>query len=124
MSDDNSLEMSLYRTDWICDKVKQDRFYAQNLYAAMCNQEWQRKDVWDILRNNTWSCTWRYAGGIVARITGQGDYMDWYCSGIQDFSRDEADPNFGVGMYVNEGVVTQEIREDLAKLGWVPVEES
>lgn len=124
MNDDNSLEMCLYRAAWISDKVKKDRFYAQNLYAAMCNQEWQRKDVWDILCNNTWRCSWRHAGAIVSRIAGQGDYMDYYCSGIQDFSRDEADPNFGAGMFVHEGVVTDQIREDLAKLGWVPAQES
>jgi hypothetical protein len=49
-----------------------------------------------------------------------GDYMDWYCSGIgEGLGNGDAD---GTRCYVPEATVTDEIREDLLKLGWVPHE--
>ena len=74
---ENNLEWDLRTTSWILKKV-QDRRYAQNLYAAMCNMRWQRLDVMPILKDEFWSCSWRYAGGIVADMREEGDYMDWY----------------------------------------------
>jgi hypothetical protein len=63
-----------------------------------------------ILMEQTWSCSWRYAGGIIADMRQQGDYIDWYCSGIR-IENDGSD-------FVSECVVTDEIRQDLLKLGW------
>lgn len=111
----NNLEYDLRSTEWICAKAKASDSYAQNIYAALCNQDWQRNDVWPRLANQTWSCSWRYAGGIVADMREQGDYIDWYCSGI----RDEDSPDIG---FVGEGHVTDEIREDFFQLGWIPVD--
>ena len=111
----------MYLSDWFRNKVRTQHHYAQNLYAAMCNNEFQKLEVVPILKEETWSCSWRAAGGVVARIQNEGDYMNWYCSGIQDFSRDEADPRFNGGGYVPEGVITDEIRVDLQKLGWIVV---
>jgi len=116
----DNLEYDLRSTKWICDRVKSNKTYAQNLYAAMCNQEWQRNDVWPLLKGETYSCSWRYAGGIVADMREEGDYIDWYCSGIQG-EPDEDWINLG---HVPEGTVTDEIREDLFKLGWLPVTNS
>jgi len=116
----NNLEYDLRSTKWICDKAKSTKTYAQNLYAAMCNQDWQRNDVWPLLKGQTYSCSWRYAGGIVAHMREEGDYIDWYCSGIQG-EPDEDWINLG---HVPEGTVTDEIREDLFKLGWLPVTNS
>lgn len=113
----NNLEYDLRTTPWICNKAKASEIYAQNIYAALCNQSWKRNDVWPLLKGETWSCSWRYAGGIVADMVEQGDYIDWYCSGIRD--RDSPDNGF-----VSESVVTEEIREDFFKLGWIPVEDS
>jgi len=104
----DNLEYDLRTTDWILTKVRESDRYAQNLYAAMCNNDFIKNDVWPILQQETWGCSWRYAGGIVADMREQGDYIDWYCSGIG------ADD----GM-VCESVVTDEIREDLLKLGWI-----
>ena len=90
--------------------------YAQNLYAALCNQDWQRNEVWTLLKDQRWSCSWRHAGGIVADMREEGDYIDWYCSGIQS----EPDENWIDLGHVSEGTVTDQIREDLFKLGWLP----
>jgi hypothetical protein len=116
---DRDLEEDLVKDALIMEKIKDDR-YAQNVYAALCNMRWQPQEVWPVLQDDHWSCSWRSAGGLVARLRGQGDYMDWYCSGIQDFSSDEADPRFVGGRHVPEGEVTDEIREDFARLGWHP----
>jgi len=118
----NNLEYDLRSTEWICDKAKNIESYAQNLYAALCNNEFLKLEVVSILKNETWSCSWRHAGGIVADMLEKGDYIDWYCSGIQDYSRDESDPNFVGGQYVPEGKVTDEVKEDFKKLGWTVVE--
>lgn len=119
----DNLEYDLRSTEWICNKAKANEHYAQNIYAALCNQEWQRNDVWPLLAGKTWGCSWRYAGGIVADMVEQGDYIDWYCSGI--VGGDEPDVYNTVklpGDFVPEGTVTDEIREDFFKLGWIPVE--
>jgi hypothetical protein len=93
----------------------------------MCNNDFQRNDVWPLLKNQTWSASWRYAGGIIADMRGEGDYMDWYCSGIQggatdDMSaEDRAKYNWYQENFVGESVVTEEVREDLFKLGWIVV---
>lgn len=119
----NNLEYDLRSTKWICDKAKASETYAQNVYAALCNQDWQRNDVWPLLKGETYSCSWRYAGGIVADMIEQGDYIDWYCSGIRggDFP-DAIDVPYEQKKFVPEGNVTDEIREDFFKLGWIPVD--
>lgn len=114
----NNLEHDLMNCNWLRDKVRASDRYAQNLYAAMCNQSWQKLDVIDILTDTEWSCTWRYAGGIVAELREEGDYMDWYCSGIgSGLGNGDEDGSKG---YVGEGMVTDEIEEDLKTLGWIP----
>ena len=97
---ENNLEYHLLTTDWILAKVRNSDDYAKSLYAAMCNNDFIRLEVMPILKEENWGCTWRYAGGIIADMRETGDYIDWYCAG-------------------NEGEVTEEIREDLLKLGWV-----
>ena len=116
----NNLEYDLRSTKWICDKAKSTKTYAQNLYAAMCNRDWQRNDVWPRLKDQRWSCSWRYAGGIVAHMRESGDYIEWYCSGIQG-EPDESWVDLG---HVPEGTVTDEIREDLFQLGWILKEQN
>ena len=125
----NNMEFDMRTSDWMVAKVCESRVYAQNLYAALCNNEFQKQDVWTILKDQTWACTWRSAGGIVANMRGEGDYIDWYCSGIRDTTPMEQ-PEWNMltleqqtfykeGIaYVGESVVTDEIREDLARLGW------
>lgn len=112
----NNLEYDLLTTDWILEKVRNDDSYAQNLYAALCNSSWRSKELWPTLKEQNWSCSWRYAGGIIADMQQKGDYIDWYCSGIRHEDDTEQDK------YVPEGFVAKEIEDDLDKLGWVLVE--
>ena len=124
----DNLEYDLRSTKWICDKVKESDNYAQNLYAAMCNMQFMKLETLPILKNQRWSCSWRHSGGIIADMQEKGDYIEWYCSGIGNqedgFGLDhcEPTPESDGRYYVSEGVVTEEIREDLKKLGWVPLE--
>jgi len=108
----DNMEYDLLTTDWILEKVRSSKVYAQNLYCAMCNNDFIKREMWPLLKEQKWSCSWRYAGGIIADMRQQGDYIDWYCSGI----RNEYD-----GGYVSEGAVTEEIEQDLYKLGWIVV---
>ena len=83
----------------LSEKIK-DYNYAQELYAALCNMKWQNIKNPKII----YSCTWRYAGGIVGRIrNNKENYMDFYCSG-------------------GEGKVSKRIRKDLKELGWNKLE--
>ena len=109
-------------TDWILEKTRNSESYAQNLYAALCNMQWCRHHMWPILKEQYWHCSWRYAGGIIADMREQGDYIDWYCSGIRDMSLDEEENKiYDSRQFVGEGFVTDEIREDLQRLGWIPI---
>ena len=130
----NNLEFDLLTTDWILAKARAHEHYAQNLYAVMCNNEFQRNDVWPILSEQRWSCSWRHAGGIVADMLEKGDYIDWYCSGInhddlddnelQAMSKDAQEQYLYVkNNYVGEGTVTDEVRADLLVLGWLVINE-
>lgn len=115
---EHDLASDMAASPLILEKVKKES-YAQNLYAAMCNMQWQKSEVFPILKDDVWSCTWRSAGGIVADLQGQGDYLSWYCSGMGGLSDYHDTEQFNG--FVSEGTVTDEIREDLKQLGWHPV---
>ena len=117
-----NLEYDLRSTKWICDKAKESEVYAQNLYAALCNNDFIQNNVWPLLKGKTWSCSWRYAGGIIADMVEHGDYIDWYCSGIRGQPLTANDEHDIFSNFVGEGIVTDEIREDLLKLGWIVVD--
>lgn len=124
---ENNLEYDLRTTDWMLAKVRTSNDYAQNLYAALCNNDWRRAEVMTILKGESWSCSWRYAGGIIANMREEGDYIDWYCSGIRNDAdvegNDETIQDVESKKFVSESVITDEIREDLRKLGWIEAEE-
>ena len=73
--------------------VRKDLF-ATLLYAALCNTEWRHAAT-----GARWSCSWRSAGGIVATLRAEGDYLDWYCS-------------------MGEGLVDEHVLEEVQALGW------
>lgn len=112
-----SLEMDLYRNKTLCDHVKHDHVFAQNLYAALCNMRWKHEDEEN--PEKLWSCSWRYAGEILSKIQEEGDYLDWYCSGIVDTIDVGGGEKEG---YVHEGVLTSNIVSVLKEMGWTPVE--
>jgi hypothetical protein len=111
MNDAPNMFEDMMAAKWFVTKVKTSEAYAQNLYAAMCNNDFQKMEPWVILTGDTWGCSWRRAGGVVADLRGEGDYLDWYCSGIMG-------EGAYIEGYVQEGVVTEEIAEDLKRLGW------
>ena len=109
----SNLEHDLLKTDWISYKCTINEVYAQNLYAALCNNIFIKND-------QEWTASWRYAGKIVSDLIKEDnrhnkdrwrsrDYLDWYCSGASAGK---------IPGYVNEGFVTQEINNDLLNLGW------
>ena len=128
-----NLERDMKDAPWFVAKVRHSEIYAQHLYAALCNNAFQKLELITVLKDEVWSCTWRYAGGIVADIRCQGDYMDWYCSGIRDtglynedgltmeLSEEQLANMAMIAKFVPESIITEEIREDLEQLGWVVV---
>lgn len=131
----NNLEYDLRSTEWVAEKC-QDRVYAQHLYAALCNNEFVKNEPWPLLKEEVWSCSWRHAGAVVANIRERGDYLDWYCSGMSEYAYNESDRPVDLSnlnleqvkrlqekqAFVGEGVVTDEIKQDLLTLGWVVYE--
>lgn len=102
----HDMEYDLRKCDWIVSKCKDSETYSQNLYAALCNNRFS-KDGYE------WQCSWRHAGGIVSNLRERGDYVNWYCSGILI---NEEKPV--VDGYLPEGTVSEEILNDLRRVGW------
>ncbi len=67
----------------------------QRLWGSLANVGWRHEN------GDTAGYSFRAAGDLIAAVTGQGDYMDWYCS----FNYGEADT---------------EVAELLAAEGWRP----
>ena len=107
-----NLERDVRSTDWIVAKIRHQEIYAQNFYAALCNNQYQPRDVWGILKNINWDCSWRYAAGLIAEIREDESYIDWYCSGTGFTGTDFAG-------FVEESYVTIEIESDLNNIGWL-----
>ena len=101
----NNLEYDLRTSELFIGKVKNDN-YAQHLYATLCNNNFFKG-----LMTEAWHCSWRYAGGIVADLRGEGDYIDWYLSGMR-FDGDDSVELLG------EGTICEEVRADLLTIGW------
>ncbi len=109
-----NLERDIRGADWIITKIRHHEIYAQNLYAALCNNEYAPKDVWGILKNIHWDCSWRYAANLVAEIREDESYLDWYCSGTGFAGTDFTG-------FVEESYVTPEIESDFDQIGWLLV---
>jgi hypothetical protein len=106
-----NLERDLRITTWIIDKVRGQETYAQNLYAALCNNDYQPQEVWGILNNIRWNCSWRASASIIAEIRDRESADVWYGSGSGIKHRDLAG-------FVEESYVTPEVETDLHVIGW------
>lgn len=102
----HNLEYDLRKCEWIVAKCKDSKVYSQNLYSALCNNSFSQD-------GKEWHCSWRHSAGVVSNLREQGDYIDWYCSGM--YLDEEHTIN---EEYVCEGHVTNEIIEDLNRIGW------
>jgi hypothetical protein len=106
-----NLERDIKKTWWMVEQIRTNEVYAQNLYAACCNNHFGPYDVWAILKTITWECSWSYAANMVAEI--REDMFDrWYCSGVQLINPD----------FVPESVIVPAIERDLETLGWIVVD--
>jgi len=73
-------------------KMRDSRDYCVRFYGTLCNNELMHGDYLT-------GYSWRATGGLIADILGEGDYMDWYCSG-------------------GEGNIDEEVQDDLNAIGW------
>lgn len=126
----DNLEFDLRSTEWVLEKARSSNVYAQHLYAALCNNEFTRREMWPILTEQKWSCSWRHAGGIISDMLQTGDYIDWYCSGINgpevlspeelsEMTFEQQEHYREMQASVREGFITDEIEHDLHTLGWI-----
>jgi hypothetical protein len=104
------------KKDAIVAAYLKDVEIAKDFYRALCNMRWKKKD-WLTPHDMTvarlkgdepgvWSCSWRYAGGIIADIRNlhyntTEDYMDFYCSG-------------------SESDISDIVKECFNRMGWIP----
>jgi hypothetical protein len=95
-----SLEMDISDNVEFKRWIREDETRAQHLYHTLCNNEFEHRDT-----GKRWTCSWRYAGGLVSDVLCKGDYLSWYCSG-------------------SEGHLDEEIVEWFCKMGWTPIEEN
>lgn len=88
----DDLELDLRQSKFISDKCMKSKDYSYRLYSSLCNNKFKKK-------NKICHYSFRVVSGIIANLNQSGDYIDWYCSGF-------------------EGVVNQEVLDDLNSLGW------
>ena len=117
MTGSSNFEDIAKSSDWFVDKIKSSDAYAQNFYAALCNNIIAPIGIFEILKENYYSCSWRHAGGLVSEIRQSGDYLDWYCSGMVQSNENMDEPRYTVP----ESFVTDEIREDFKILGFIVI---
>lgn len=105
------------KKDAIVIQYLKDVGVAKDFYQALCNMRWKKRGasstedrVLSKLKGEedpaVWSCSWRYAGGIIAEIRNNcyytaEDYMNFYCSG-------------------NEGLIKPLVKECFDRMGWEP----
>jgi hypothetical protein len=93
-----NLIRNIQDSDTIKTKMRNSRNYCVRFYATLCNNDLVYGDY-------TTGYSWRATGGLIADILGEGDYLNWYCSG-------------------GEGNIDDEVQNDLNAIGWkvVPME--
>jgi hypothetical protein len=79
------------------DRMKTDDDLCTAVWCALSNVEWAHEN------GGRARYSFRAAGDLVAAVRGDGDYLDWYCSG-------------------RDSVVRPDIGEALAREGWAPAQ--
>jgi hypothetical protein len=112
----NGIKTCLLASGQICNKAVND-LYAQNLYAALCN---------NFFRCTKSTCisflpSMRKSAELVCLMRNQRPeehYLDWYSDHIDLPTKPTVSHNRMRREYVSEGVITAEIQRDLLELGW------
>jgi len=77
-------------------EIQKNRDFGNELWSALTNVGWMHNDDPE---QKSHGYSFRSAGGFVASMLADSDYMEWYCSSP-------------------EGVVSDRIANDLAQMGW------
>jgi hypothetical protein len=118
------LKTDLWAQTDICKRIGRDEVFAQHVYAALCNQQFIRVEEWELTTGADSikvSYSWRKAAEIIALIRNEfynktenpdviETYVHWYCSGMGCLEG-----------AVEEGVVTDEVRDIFRNMGWSPI---
>lgn len=107
-----NLEYSIRNSGVIVGRIRKDDYYAQNWYAALCNNTFHPRDAWSILINLSWqSPSWGYSARMIAEIReNEAMFTKLYCSGVYEAS---------IPGFVKESCITDEIAEHLKLIGWM-----
>ena len=76
--------------------MEESELFAKLVWGGLANVIWVNKK-----QNDKFSCSFRYAGGLISEITGRGNYLTYYCSGDYE-------------------TVPNTMKERLGELGWKP----
>lgn len=89
----------VFEQDLLCDSdllnLVQDETFAKNLYASLCNVQWEKLP-------HLYGASFRHIASLIAKLRNRGEtYLDFYMSGA-------------------EGHIFPDIKEKLHSLGWAP----
>jgi len=77
------------------ESMRVDEELCKSVWSALANIEWEHPKT-----GESYSCSFRCAGGLISEIINEGSYMDWYCC-------------------ATAGVVSSEIEKAMKECGWV-----